>query len=59
MQMGSMMQPFLQRSASELSQARSSMHMLVWMMPLLPSRAVTMAILDPLTLSIGLDTMGV
>ena len=54
-----MMQPFLQRSASELSQARSSMHMLVWMMPLLPSRAVTMAILDPLTLSIGLDTMGV
>mmetsp|Transcript_108583 Transcript_108583/g.350526 ORF Transcript_108583/g.350526 Transcript_108583/m.350526 type:complete len:234 (+) Transcript_108583:107-808(+) len=59
MQTGSVMKPFLKRLTLITSCTWSSMDMFVWMTPMPPSSAMLMAILDSVTVSMGLETMGV
>mmetsp|Transcript_66963 Transcript_66963/g.146025 ORF Transcript_66963/g.146025 Transcript_66963/m.146025 type:complete len:241 (-) Transcript_66963:144-866(-) len=58
-QMGCMMKPFLYFFTLATSSACTSAERLVWMTPMPPSRAIAMAMFDSVTVSIGLDTIGV
>mmetsp|Transcript_49817 Transcript_49817/g.80754 ORF Transcript_49817/g.80754 Transcript_49817/m.80754 type:complete len:239 (+) Transcript_49817:187-903(+) len=58
MQTGSVMKPFLNRLTFATSATCSSTVMFEWITPIPPSRAMAMAILDSVTVSMGLDTMG-
>mmetsp|Transcript_149073 Transcript_149073/g.211842 ORF Transcript_149073/g.211842 Transcript_149073/m.211842 type:complete len:300 (+) Transcript_149073:767-1666(+) len=58
-QTGSRMKPALYFFTRETSLAWSSMAMFVWITPMPPSKAMAIAMLDSVTVSIGLDTMGV
>mmetsp|Transcript_98536 Transcript_98536/g.261862 ORF Transcript_98536/g.261862 Transcript_98536/m.261862 type:complete len:298 (-) Transcript_98536:224-1117(-) len=59
MHIGSVRKPFLKRLTFMTSSAWSSTGMLVWITPIPPCSAMPMAILDSVTVSIGLETTGV
>mmetsp|Transcript_21962 Transcript_21962/g.58004 ORF Transcript_21962/g.58004 Transcript_21962/m.58004 type:complete len:298 (+) Transcript_21962:261-1154(+) len=59
MHLGSMMKPLLYCFTSNTSLTCSSTKRFVWMTPRLPCSAMAIAILLSVTVSIGLDTMGV
>mmetsp|Transcript_46329 Transcript_46329/g.86522 ORF Transcript_46329/g.86522 Transcript_46329/m.86522 type:complete len:313 (+) Transcript_46329:551-1489(+) len=58
-QTGSRMKPALYFFTRATSFACSSIGRLVWMTPMPPSRAIAIAMLDSVTVSMGLDTIGV
>mmetsp|Transcript_79936 Transcript_79936/g.193721 ORF Transcript_79936/g.193721 Transcript_79936/m.193721 type:complete len:298 (+) Transcript_79936:709-1602(+) len=59
MHTGSVMNPFLNRFTFMTSSDCSWIDMLVWMTPMPPCKAIPIAILDSVTVSMGLETMGV
>mmetsp|Transcript_10142 Transcript_10142/g.28679 ORF Transcript_10142/g.28679 Transcript_10142/m.28679 type:complete len:298 (+) Transcript_10142:593-1486(+) len=59
MQTGSMMKPLRYRFTFMTSSDCSWIDMLVWMTPMPPCKAIPIAILDSVTVSMGLETMGV
>mmetsp|Transcript_65260 Transcript_65260/g.185246 ORF Transcript_65260/g.185246 Transcript_65260/m.185246 type:complete len:283 (-) Transcript_65260:283-1131(-) len=58
-QMGSVMKPLLYFLTFVTSSTWSSMDILLWMTPMPPSRAMPIAILASVTVSMGLETRGV
>mmetsp|Transcript_96038 Transcript_96038/g.296178 ORF Transcript_96038/g.296178 Transcript_96038/m.296178 type:complete len:268 (-) Transcript_96038:15-818(-) len=59
MQTGSVRKPFRKRFTFRTSSTWSSMGMLLWITPMPPCSAMPMAIFDSVTVSMGLETMGV
>mmetsp|Transcript_127763 Transcript_127763/g.272479 ORF Transcript_127763/g.272479 Transcript_127763/m.272479 type:complete len:249 (-) Transcript_127763:283-1029(-) len=59
MQTGSMMKPLSNFFTLRTSRTCASTGKFVWMTPMPPSNAIAMAIRDSVTVSIGLDTIGV
>mmetsp|Transcript_74333 Transcript_74333/g.187936 ORF Transcript_74333/g.187936 Transcript_74333/m.187936 type:complete len:298 (-) Transcript_74333:299-1192(-) len=59
MQIGSVMKPFLNFFTCMTSWTWASTVKFVWMTPMPPCKAIAMAILCSVTVSMGLDTMGV